>query len=389
MNIMTKRGSEDNIVTYEHYCDTKADLTNIPQDQISLGSVAIVLKDEDDSMGIYLANSNKEWISFSTGGGNGGTSEDTDKNDIPREMENEILAGTISVYTNPTASVVGTGIFTNRSSLTYVEMPKCETIGDAAFLGCSNLQTVSFPECTIIQQGAFSYCSNLASVEFNKCTEIKSGAFRYCYSLQTASFPKCTQIDSGAFQECSMLSNINAPLCTTISEYVFLSCNKLSSAIFPECISIGFSAFQNCYSLSTISFPKCITIGNLGFFSCNIREAIFPECKSVGDTVFVFCTELSKISFPKCEHIGSNAFAECTKLLSAYFLTNNVPTLGQSAFSNTPIMGKTTETGGVPGSVYVKASLLSQFKSAQYWSSFSSRIIGLTDEEIAALDANN
>lgn len=68
MNIMTKRGSQDNIVIYEHYCDTKADLANIPQDQISLGSVAIVLKDEDDSMGIYLANSNKEWISFSTGG---------------------------------------------------------------------------------------------------------------------------------------------------------------------------------------------------------------------------------------------------------------------------------------------------------------------------------
>ena len=73
MNIMTKRGSEDNVVTYEHYCDTKADLANIPQDQISLGSVAIVLKDEDDSMGIYLANSNKEWISFSTGGSGGGS----------------------------------------------------------------------------------------------------------------------------------------------------------------------------------------------------------------------------------------------------------------------------------------------------------------------------
>jgi glycosyltransferase involved in cell wall biosynthesis len=36
-----------------------------------------------------------------------------------------------------------------------------------------------------------------------------------------------------------------------------------------------------------------------------------------------------------------------------------------------------------------KASLLSQFKSAQYWSSFSSHIVGLTDEEIAELDANN
>lgn len=75
MNIMTKRGSEDNTVTYEHYCDTKADLANIPQDQISLGSVAIVLKDEDDSMGIYLANSNKEWISFSTSGGGSSMSD--------------------------------------------------------------------------------------------------------------------------------------------------------------------------------------------------------------------------------------------------------------------------------------------------------------------------
>ena len=75
MNIMTKRGSEDNIVTYEHYCDTKADLANIPQNQIALGSVAIVLKDEDDSMGIYLANSNKEWISFSTSGGGSSMSD--------------------------------------------------------------------------------------------------------------------------------------------------------------------------------------------------------------------------------------------------------------------------------------------------------------------------
>ena len=71
MNIMTKRGSQDNVVTYEHYCDTKADLDNIPQDKITLGSVAIVLKDEGNEMGIYIANSNKEWISFSTGGSGG------------------------------------------------------------------------------------------------------------------------------------------------------------------------------------------------------------------------------------------------------------------------------------------------------------------------------
>lgn len=72
MNIMTKRGSEDNVVTYEHYCDEKADLINIPQNQITLGSVAVVLKDDNNAMGIYIANSNKEWISFATSGNGGG-----------------------------------------------------------------------------------------------------------------------------------------------------------------------------------------------------------------------------------------------------------------------------------------------------------------------------
>lgn len=75
MNIMNKRGLQDNIVTYEHYCDTKTDLSNIPKNQITLGSVAIVLQDEDGSMGIYIANSNKEWISFSNGGGGSNMSD--------------------------------------------------------------------------------------------------------------------------------------------------------------------------------------------------------------------------------------------------------------------------------------------------------------------------
>ena len=62
MNVMVKRGSQDNVVTYEHFCDEKSDLEKIPRNQISLGSIAIVLKDENDAMGIYIANSDKEWI---------------------------------------------------------------------------------------------------------------------------------------------------------------------------------------------------------------------------------------------------------------------------------------------------------------------------------------
>ncbi len=79
MNVMTKRGSLDNVVTYEHYCDTKADLNNIPKDQITLGSVAIVLQDENNGMGIYIAGSDKQWNAFSTMSGGSSSGEDEEE----------------------------------------------------------------------------------------------------------------------------------------------------------------------------------------------------------------------------------------------------------------------------------------------------------------------
>ena len=71
MNILVKRGSLDNVITYEHYCDAKADLANIPKNQITLGSTAVVLQDEDGGMGIYIAGSDKEWVAVSTSSGSG------------------------------------------------------------------------------------------------------------------------------------------------------------------------------------------------------------------------------------------------------------------------------------------------------------------------------
>lgn len=61
MNIMTKRGQQDNVITYEHYCDTKADMANIKPEYITLGSVCVVIKGDNDELEIYLAGSDKQW----------------------------------------------------------------------------------------------------------------------------------------------------------------------------------------------------------------------------------------------------------------------------------------------------------------------------------------
>lgn len=61
MTIMSKRGSSDNVLTYEHICDTAEDLQTIDPKYITLGSVAIVLKGAA-GLEIYMATSDKEWV---------------------------------------------------------------------------------------------------------------------------------------------------------------------------------------------------------------------------------------------------------------------------------------------------------------------------------------
>ncbi len=67
MTIMSKRGQADNINTYEHICDTTADLANIDPKYVTLGSVAIVLKGSA-GLEVYMATSDKEWVNLIGGG---------------------------------------------------------------------------------------------------------------------------------------------------------------------------------------------------------------------------------------------------------------------------------------------------------------------------------
>ena len=57
---MTKRGSLDNEVTNEFFCDTTEDLAKIPSNYTTLGSVAVVL----DGFQIFIANSQGQWQSM-------------------------------------------------------------------------------------------------------------------------------------------------------------------------------------------------------------------------------------------------------------------------------------------------------------------------------------
>ena len=60
-NMMIQHGGEINSAINVHVCDEKNDLQNIPANEITLGTVAIVLEDTGGALGLYMAKSDKTW----------------------------------------------------------------------------------------------------------------------------------------------------------------------------------------------------------------------------------------------------------------------------------------------------------------------------------------
>jgi hypothetical protein len=206
----------------------------------------------------------------------------------------------------------------------------------------------------------------LTSYTNDRVTYIGERVFYYFSSLTSVSFPVCTTIGSYAFQSCSSLRSVSFPVCTAIESYAFYCCSKLTRASFPACTTIGASAFRSCSSLTSVSFPVCTTIESYAFGGCtSLTSVSFPACTTIGVYAFNGCRSLTSVSFPACTAIGSSAFQACSKLFSIYLGASSLCTLASSnAFSTTSI------TAG-KGSIFVRASLLSSYKTAANWSYFS------------------
>lgn len=128
-------------------------------------------------------------------------------------------------------------------------------------------------------------------------------------------------------------------------------------------------AFANCFSLQTVSLPACKEIGKNGqndvFQNCTSLSQIYlPVCEYIGPYAFTGCTSLSVISLPACKYIGNFAFQNFT-FNTIYLPGSEMCSIDIQTFANTAISS---------GSIYVPASLVDAYKSAQYWSVYSNRI---------------
>lgn len=273
-------------------------------------------------------------------------------------LEDGLVAGTLTDYTNDRVTSIGIGVFAQ----------------------VENLKTVNFPAVTSIDKNAFNRCPKLTTANFPKATSIGYYAFSACSSLTEINFPEVVTIDNYTFAVCSKLTTVSFPKLTSMGYCAFSTCNKLTTVDFPELLSTNTSAFYNCTNLTTVSFPKLLTIGYDAFANCSKLTSIsFPVATCIEGSAFRGCTNLTTVSLPAVISIGTNAFQRCYNLTSLYLSGSSVCNLSNSnAFTSTPIGGYSA-SAGTYGSIFVPASLVDAYKTASNWSYFADRITAFVE----------
>ena len=288
----------------------------------------------------------------------------------------------------PLLKSLGSACFSYCSSLETAYMPLLSIVPIYCFAGCVNLSSFDFTNLTSVLDSGFCSCKKMSGIlSTSKLTSIGSSAF-FSTALTEVNLPNTSYIGSNAFMACKQMSRLSLPNYTGIISFIY-GCNNLTTGWFPKCTGL-----KSMYGvgLSEIYTPACTSIESNTFWDASaLQRAHFGSVGFISSRTFAGCTALSYLRFNGLNTIYAstsssvNAFYNCFNLISLYLLGSGVCSLQYSyAFSSTPIAGYSASTGCY-GSIFVRASLVDSYKSATNWTYFSSRFVGLTDEEIEAL----
>ena len=270
-----------------------------------------------------------------------------------------------------------------------------------AFTDCSNLTSVILPKGVILQQWCFSGTGliTIENTETIKNTVLRSGTFKNCISLQSIYLPDTiTSFETSCFEECSKLTQITFPRdLKLIGAYAFANCKSLiADVILLNVTSIGIYAFSSCESIRYVKFGSALkTINQYSFSGCkNLKIVDGFENTVITNTswnTFDGCSSLQSIQLPESlTAIGSSAFNGCSSLQSIQ-LPESLTTIGRSAFngctslqsiimkSTTPPTITTTSIPSTIGAIYVPDASVEVYKAATNWSSFASKIKGVSE----------
>lgn len=341
---------------------------NYSSSAVSIKRSVFGKKDAIDSYAVFSTPSNQIWYTSTDG-----AVVSPSASAFAENIVSNIYSDGIGIITFDNAlSSIGTTAFYNCSTLQRIVIP-CEvtSIGNGAFNKCTSLESVVIPNSiTTIGDGAFEHCESLPRIYIPDSVTSLGDAFYYCRALQSITLSKnISSISALTFYYCDNLLEISIPNgVTSIGEQAFYSCKLLQKVELPNSlISIGERAFDTCRALHSITLPNSITsIGASAFSGCrSVESLIIPSnVTEINNYTFSYCRALKTITIPSdVSHIDYYAFYYCDSLDSIFVLADTPPVGGNKMF---------TSTNECP--IYVPAGSVDDYKLAEYWSDYASRI---------------
>lgn len=243
------------------------------------------------------------------------------------------------------------------------------------FYGCSNLRTITLPKgLKSIYDGTYEYSA--------------TGCFRGCKSLESIVIPPLiTKIPTCCFLGCTNLSEVefdSHDSLTTIAEGAFNGCTNLVMDIPSSVTKIENTAFRGAgLSGCVIDLPNLTSIGFFDVFS-NTKIKRINSLGSITSIqfqseppgyynrcpVFYNCKNLEYVNLPNTLlTLGGYIFAGCTSLKEVICNAVTPPTLASTVFNST----------NSTFLIYVPDESVEAYKSATNWSTYASRIKGISE----------
>lgn len=206
-----------------------------------------------------------------------------------------------------------------------------------------------------------SSIEEFVELEYFSITQIpgsaqSGGAFQACDNLRKISMPESvTKIGSYGFNNCANLDNIGDILnVTSIESYALSGCLKLAIEVnAPSLSNIGNKAFMN----SGISAVK--DLGRVSSIPGNSSGGCFQNCANM--TIFYIPASVTSI--------GAYALYNCPNLRTLVSRAVEPPTLASTSISGTPS----------DMIIYVPDASVDAYKAASGWSTYASRIKGISE----------
>ena len=275
--------------------------------------------------------------------------------------------------------------FKNCKNLTTVNIPdSVNTIGEAAFQGCISLNTIVIPaNVTLCEMGIFDGCINMEKLYCkmptppgslgqmgNKVKFYVPSESYYIYCSKWGNEYGKENIFAYDFENGTIVEESEIPL--TNNKIFYTTTNDTMLDYYDVEAMFGAPLLSHTYEngQGIIAFAAPVTMMHEEAFRGNgsLKSIVIPELVAkIENYAFYGCTSLESITIGNgVTSIGRSAFEDCTSLTSVYCKPTTPPT-GLSYMFNQNASGR---------KIYVPRNSVEAYKAAQYWSDYSSDIVG-------------